>query len=54
MIDSFGPSVDIRLIGAKMTAGSAYPTIDRPQPDGHYWETPGSEGAIVMLPKQLI
>jgi cephalosporin hydroxylase len=52
--DAFGEGADVSMIGAKMTADGSLPTKDRPQPDGHYWQTPGSEGAIVLLPKQLM
>ncbi len=42
--DSFGPNADIRLIGAKMTADGAYPTIDTLSPMGTIGRARGSEG----------
>lgn len=43
----------IRLIGAQMDGAGPYPTKEKPAPDGHWWEVPGSEGAIVELPPRL-
>lgn len=28
--------------------GQGQPTREAPQPDGHYWEVPGSEGALAI------
>ena len=36
-------------IGARMMGNGPYPTQERPSEDGHWWEVPGSEGAIVEL-----
>jgi hypothetical protein len=43
----------VRHIGARMDGSSKYPTKDHPAEDGHWWEVPGSEGAIVELPPEL-
>lgn len=48
--DSFGKDCSIRNIGARMTGDAKYPTIEKPSDDGHWWDVPGSEGAIVTLP----
>jgi Methyltransferase domain len=50
--DSFG-NVPVRPIGAQMDGSGPYPTKEKPSADGHWWEVPGSEGAIVELPPQL-
>lgn len=47
--DSFG-NAPIRMIGAQMDGSGPYPTEENPSADGHWWEVPGSEGAIVALP----
>jgi hypothetical protein len=41
------PEGAIRLIGAVFN-GSGHPTKEAPQDDGHYWQVPGREGAIVL------
>lgn len=46
--DFFGSSVSPELIGMRMN-GEGHATREAPQPDGHYWQVPGSEGAIVTL-----
>ena len=46
--DHFGPNAQPRLIGAAMN-GEGHPTEAAPQPDGHFWKVPGSEGAILIL-----
>lgn len=46
--DFFGSSVSLNLIGMRMN-GEGHATKESPQPDGHYWEVPGSEGAIAVL-----
>ena len=54
--DAFGPSTAIRPIGLRMLEGApsgTFPTRDKPQPDGHYWDVPGSEGALLKLPPSL-
>ena len=43
----------VRHIGARMDGSSKYPTKDHPAEDGHWWEVPGSEGAIVELPPEF-
>lgn len=43
----------VRYIGARMDGSGKYPTKDKPSEDGHWWQVPGSEGAIVELPLQL-
>ena len=43
----------VRHIGALMDGGEKYPTIDKPSDDGHWWDVPGSEGALVELPARL-
>jgi predicted O-methyltransferase YrrM len=50
--DSFG-NVPARLIGAQMDGSGPYPTKEKPSADGHWWEVPGSEGAVVELPPRL-
>ena len=50
--DCFG-DVPVRLIGARMDGTGPYPTKENPQADGHWWQVPGSEGAIVELPPRL-
>ena len=47
--DSFG-NVPFRRIGAQIYGSGPYPTKERPSVDRHWWEVPGSEGAIVELP----
>ena len=54
--DAFGPSTPIRPIGLRILEGApsgTFPTRENPQPDGHYWEAPGSEGAVLELPPRL-
>jgi len=46
--DHFGPSAAPRPIGLVMN-GQGHATKEHPQEDGHYWEVPGSEGAILVL-----
>lgn len=46
--DFWNGKVAPRLIGLRMS-GQGHPTRQAPQPDGHYWEVPGSEGALVVL-----
>jgi hypothetical protein len=46
----FGAGTVIRKIGTQFRAGGDHPTRQAPASDGHYWDTPGSEGAIVVLP----
>jgi hypothetical protein len=43
----------VRHIGARMDGGEKYPTKEKPSDDGHWWEVPGSEGAIVELPPSI-
>tara|TARA_R110000850_G_scaffold277144_3_gene424185 strand:- start:151022 stop:151765 length:744 start_codon:yes stop_codon:yes gene_type:complete len=43
----------VKAIGARMNGDDRYPTKDHPSEDGHWWEVPGSEGAVVELPDQL-
>jgi hypothetical protein len=50
---SFGDEVHVRKIGRQFNNQGDYPTKLSPGPEGHYWETPGSEGAIVQLPPAL-
>ncbi len=50
--DCFG-SLPVRHIGARMDGTGPYPTKEKPSEDGHWWEIPGSEGAIVSLPAKL-
>jgi cephalosporin hydroxylase len=50
--DSLGDR-PIRQIGARMDGSGKYPTKDKPSDDGHWWEVPGSEGAIVELAPQI-
>jgi hypothetical protein len=52
--DSFGKNCSLRNIGVRMTGDAKYPTIENPSDDGHWWDVPGSEGAIVTLPPSLI
>jgi len=40
----------VRHIGALMNGDGKYPTEANPSDDGHWWNIPGSEGAIVELP----
>jgi cephalosporin hydroxylase len=47
--DYFGASMVRTLIGQPMN-GSGHATKEVPQPDGHWWNVPGSEGAIVLMP----
>lgn len=51
--DCFG-NVPVRLIGARMDGTGPYPTKENPHADGHWWQVPGSEGAIVELPPRLM
>jgi hypothetical protein len=51
--DCFGDEVRVRKIGRQFSNQGDYPTERSPGPSGHYWETPGSEGAIVQLPPAL-
>ena len=52
--DCFGSDCPVRPIGAKMLGDGKYPTKEKPSEDGHWWEVPGSEGAIVeLMPSQL-
>jgi hypothetical protein len=46
--DHFGKDSRPRPIGQQMN-GTAHATQQNPQPDGHYWQVPGSEGAILLL-----
>jgi hypothetical protein len=48
--DQFGEDVRVGKIGTQFNNQGGYPTKLSANPDGHYWETPGSEGAIVELP----
>jgi hypothetical protein len=48
--DCFGKDYAVRNIGAKMIGDGKYPTIENPSDDGHWWDVPGSEGAIVIMP----
>lgn len=43
----------VRHIGAQMVGQGEYPTEEKPAEDGHWWEVPGSEGAIVELPPKI-
>lgn len=45
--------IPVRHIGARMDGRGKHPTKKNPSDDGHWWEVPGSEGAIVELPTQL-
>lgn len=42
------PDKDVALIGLKFN-GVEHPTVNSPNPDGHYWQHPGAEGALVTL-----
>lgn len=42
------PGRPLALIGQRFT-GQGHPTVANPQPDGHYWDVPGCEGALVDL-----
>lgn len=42
------PAGLIRHIGTQFT-GHGHATQANPQPDGHFWKVPGSEGAIVII-----
>jgi len=44
--DELGDDWSVTLIGEQMAEGGAYPTRGKPAPDGHFWLTPGSEGAL--------
>lgn len=46
--DHFGHGAKPSPIGLLMT-GAGHPTKQNPQPDGHYWKVPGSEGALLTL-----
>lgn len=46
--DHFGALKQRTFIGQKMN-GAGHATKEAPQPDGHWWEVPGYEGAIVTL-----
>lgn len=46
--DFWNGKVTPRPIGLRMN-GQGHPTREAPQPDGHYWEVPGSEGALAIL-----
>ena len=48
--DRFGADVAIRPVGFRIHANGPHPTRDCPAADGHWWEAPGLEGAIVELP----
>jgi hypothetical protein len=50
--DSFG-DWPVRHIGAQMVGQEEYPTKEKPAEDGHWWQVPGSEGAIVELPPRI-
>ncbi|TCV83092.1 MULTISPECIES: class I SAM-dependent methyltransferase [Methylomonas] len=52
--DCFGTDYPINPIGAKMIGDGKYPIKEKPSDDGHWWEVPGSEGAIVELPQNLV
>ncbi|MBB6487482.1 class I SAM-dependent methyltransferase [Rhizobium lusitanum] len=43
----------IQHIGALMDGTGPYPTRERPAEDGHWWDVPGYEGALVQLPSKL-
>lgn len=43
----------VKNIGARMDGSGKYPTRDKPSEDGHWWNVPGSEGAIVDLPENM-
>jgi Methyltransferase domain len=50
--ESFGDRM-VCPIGAQIRGDAAYPTREHPSDDGHYWQVPGSEGAIVELPNTI-
>ena len=43
----------VRNIGMLMDGTSEYPTKEKPAEDGHWWNEPGSEGALMELPMSL-
>jgi hypothetical protein len=47
-IEEMLPGRTVSPVG-QIYSGTGHPTKDAPQPDGHYWEVPGSEGALVVL-----
>jgi len=51
--DCFG-DWPVRYMGAEIDGASpaSFPTREQPFSDGHWWEVPGSEGAIVVLPEK--
>lgn len=46
--DRFGGGAKPTPIGLIMT-GEGHATKENPQPDGHYWKVPGSEGDLLAL-----
>jgi hypothetical protein len=51
--DNFGVDIAVRHIGVQMVGDGTQPTKENPHADGHYWQVPGSEGAIVVLPDKI-
>jgi hypothetical protein len=51
--DTLGRDLEMTWIGEAAQPGSAMcPGIDTPNPDGHYWNHPGTEGVLVRLPAE--
>jgi hypothetical protein len=45
-----GHDVIMTFIGEQIDDHSPHPKRENPSEDGHYWESPGSEGALIELP----
>jgi hypothetical protein len=51
--DTFGAPIPLVKIGRQFANGGAHPNKATPSADGHYWDTPGSEGGLLVLPSTL-